>query len=111
VIQALALSAQVDFDVAKRLSVGQLGKGHGKELIQASEVLNFEVALMGCHAAAKGAQWQMRHELSENEFALMHGGSMRKRAKDHESDIRRSNRDQTEMQKSASKSLTYDDLM
>jgi CRP-like cAMP-binding protein len=47
------------------LTVGQLREGHSKELIQAREVLDFEVALMGCHAAAKGAQRQMRHVDSE----------------------------------------------
>jgi hypothetical protein len=111
VVQALALSTQVDLDVAKRLSEGQLREGHSKELIQAREVLDFEVALMGCHAAAKDAQRQMRHELSEHELALMHGGLRRKNAQNRQSDIRHSNRDQTEMLKSACKSSTYDDLV
>jgi hypothetical protein len=111
VIQALALSAQIDLDIAQRLSVGQLREGHSEELIQAGEVLDFEVALMGCNAAAKSAQWQMRHQLSEHELALMHGGLGRKNAQNRESDIRRSNRDQMKMLKSAGKSLTYDVLM
>jgi hypothetical protein len=41
----------------------------------------------------------------------MHSGQMRRRAKDLQSDIRRSNRDQTEMLNLASKSLTYVVLM
>jgi hypothetical protein len=71
-----------------------LREGHGEELIQASELLDFEVALMGCNAAAKSAQWQIRHQLSEHELALMHGGLGRKNAQSRESDIRCSNRDQ-----------------
>ncbi len=74
VIQPLALSAQVDFDIAQGLAVGQLGEGHGIELIQAVEVLDFEVAVVVGHTAAKGAHWQMRHELGKHELALMHGG-------------------------------------
>jgi hypothetical protein len=66
---------------------------------------------MGGHAAAKCAQRQMRHELGKHELALVHNGQMRKRAKDPQSDIRRSNRDQTETLNSASKSLTYEVLM
>ncbi len=111
VIQALRLGAQVDLDIAQRFSVGQLGEGHGEELIQTVEVLDFEVAVMVSHTAAKSAHGQMCHELSEHELALMHGGVGRKNTQNRESDIRRSNRDQMKMLKSASKSLTYDDLM
>jgi hypothetical protein len=42
---------------------------------------------------------------------LVHTGPSRKRAKGHKSDARRSNRDQTEMPESSSKSLTYEVLM
>ena len=111
VVQALALGTHIDLDVAQRLSAGQLREGHSKELTQAGELLDFEVALMGCNAAAKSARWQMRHHLSEHELALMHGGLMRKTALNRESDIRCSNRDPMKMLKSASKSLTYDVLM
>jgi hypothetical protein len=41
----------------------------------------------------------------------MHGGLECKNAQNRESDIRRSNRDQMKMLKSASKSLTYGVLM
>jgi hypothetical protein len=34
------LGTQVDLDVAQGLAVGQLGKGHGEELVQAREVLD-----------------------------------------------------------------------
>jgi hypothetical protein len=42
---------------------------------------------------------------------LVHTAPSRKRAKGHKSDARRSNRDQTEMPESSSKSLTYEVLM
>jgi hypothetical protein len=111
VMQALALGTQIDLGIAQRLPVGQLREGHGKELIQASEVLDLEVALMVCNAAAKSAQWQMSHQLSEHELALMPGGLGRKNAQNRESEIRRSNRDQMKMLRSTSKSLTCDALM
>jgi hypothetical protein len=40
VVQPFGLGTQIDFDVAQGLPVGQLGKGHGEELIQAREVLD-----------------------------------------------------------------------
>ena len=111
VVQPCGLSAQIDLDVAQRLAVGQLGEGHGEELVQASEVLNFVVAAMIGYAAAKGTQGQMRHELRKHELALVHGGWGRLSAQSPESGIRCSNRDQTEMRYLASKSLTYGVLM
>ena len=80
VVQPFGLGAQVDFDVAQGLAMGQLPKGHG-------------------------------HELGKHEPALVHGASLREHAKDQESGVQRSNRDQTEIPNSASKSLTYDVLV
>jgi hypothetical protein len=111
VVQTIGLGAQIDLDVAQRLAVGQLGEGHGEELVQASEVLNFVVAAMIGYAAAKGTQGQMRHELRKHELALVHGGWGRLSAQSPESGIRCSNRDQTELRYLASKSLTYGVLM
>jgi hypothetical protein len=51
------------------------------------------------------------HELRKYELALVHGGFGREFAKNRKSDFRRSNRDQTEMPNSTSKSFTYDVLM
>jgi hypothetical protein len=69
VIQPLGLSTQIDLDVAQRLAVGQLSKGHGQELVHAGEVLNFVIASVLGNAAAKRAQRQEGHELRENELA------------------------------------------
>ncbi len=111
VVQPHGLGTQIDLDVSKRLPIGQLGECHSKELIQAGEVVNFVIAPMLGYAAAKGAQGQVCHELRKHEFALMHKSYLRKSANDPQSDIRCSNRDQTEMLISANKSLTYDALM
>ncbi len=63
------------------------------------------------NTAPKGAHGQIGHELRKHELALVHTGPSRRSAKGHKSDVRRSNRDQTEMPNSASKSLTYEALM
>ena len=111
VVQPLGLGAQVDLDIAQRLPIGQLRECHRKELIQTREVVDFVIAPVFGDAAAKGAQGQMRHELRKHEFALVHRGELRKSAKNPQSGIRCSNRDQTTMLISAYKSLTYDVLM
>ena len=111
VIKPPGLGAQIDLDIAQRLAVGQLGKGHGEELIQTREVLDLVFAPMVGHTAAKRAQRQIEHELRKYELALVHGGFGRKPAKSHKSDVRRSNRDQAETPDSTSKSLTYDVLI
>ena len=95
VIQPLGLSTQIDLDVAQRLAVGQLSKGHGQELVHAGEVLNFVIAAVSVHASTESAQGQKRHELRENKLALVHCGPLRANAKDHKSWNRSSNRDQT----------------
>ena len=111
VIQPLGLGTQIDLDVAQRLSVGQLSKGHGQELVHAGEILKLVIATVSRHASTKSAQGQKRHELRENKLALVHCGPLRANAKDHKSWNRNSNRDQTEMMKNQGKSLTYEALM
>ena len=111
VIQPLGLGSQIDLDVAQRLAVGQLSKGHGQELIHAGEVVDLVIAAVSGHASTKSAQGQKRHELRENKLALVHCGPLRANAKDHKSWNRSSNRDQTEKLKNQGKSLTYEVLM
>ncbi len=111
VVQPIGLGSQVDFDIAQGLAIGQLRECHGEELVQAREVFDLVVAPMFGHTPAKGAHGQIGHELRKNELALMHIGPSRGCAKGHKSDARRSNRDQTGMPNSASKSLTYEALM
>jgi len=106
VIQPLGLGTQIDFDIAQRLAVGQLSKGHGQELIHAGEVVDLVIALVSGHTSAKSAQWQKCHELRENKLALVHGGPLRDDAKDHKSWNQSSNRDQAEMPENHCESLT-----
>jgi hypothetical protein len=47
------------------------------------------------HAPTKRSQRQVAHELSEHEFASVHGRSWRKTAKPVQAQNRSSNRDQT----------------
>ena len=44
VVQPIGLRTQIDFDVAQGFPVGQLRKGHGKELVQARESLTLVLA-------------------------------------------------------------------
>ena len=107
-IQSRRLRAQIDLNIAQRLSVGELSKGHRQELIEAREVLNLVIALVPSHASAKCREWQMRHDLSEYEFALMHWNSTRMQtAKGAKLQNRCSNRDQRKTSIYPNKSLTY----
>jgi len=69
-IKQACLSTQVEFDVVQRLSVGQLGKGHRKELVQALEVHELVFAPMVGQTAPKCVQRQTAHESRKYEFAL-----------------------------------------
>jgi hypothetical protein len=92
-----------------------------KNWSQAAEVLDYCGAAMVGHTATKRAQWQIEHEVRKYKLALasfregigdtVHGGFGRKSAKILKSELRRSNRDQTDTPNSASKSVTYDALM
>ena len=55
VIPPLGLGTQIDLDVAQRLPVGQLSKGHGQELVHAGEVLNLVIAAVSGHASTESA--------------------------------------------------------
>ena len=61
--------------------VGQLRKCHGKELVQADEVLELVVATMLGHTAPEGTHGQIGHELRKHELALVHTGPSRDCAK------------------------------
>lgn len=106
-VQTLGLRPQIDLDIAKRLAVGQLREGHRQELIETGEIVHLVIASVGGHAAPKSTQWQMGHELSKNEFAMMHVGPKRKGAKEPNSEPQRSNRDQNQTSIYANNSSTY----
>ncbi len=108
VIQACRLSAKVDLDIPQALAVRELGEGHCKELIQAFEVFDLVVSSPALDASGEGGQWQVRHELRKNEFALMHELPRRSKAAKRDSSwIRCSNRHQKKSSIYANNSLTY----
>ncbi len=107
-VQRARLRTQIDFDVAQGLAVGQLGKGHGEELVQTREVFDFVLSVVIGHTAAKRTHWQVEHELRKYELALVHGNFCGFPPKNPKSGFRRSNRYQTQMSNSANNTLTYD---
>lgn len=107
VVQPVRLRPQIDFDIAQGFSIRQLSKGHRKELIQTRKILDLVFAPMRGHAASKGGQWQISHDLRKNELAMMHRNLERRSAKSPYSAPRRSNRDQINSSFYASRSLTY----
>ncbi len=107
VIEPMRLSAKVDLDVSQRFAPSQLRERHGKKLIEAGEVLNLVLATMRGHATAKRAQRQVRHELSEDELAVVHERTRPEAAKPSNIAPRRSNRDQKFAPVYTTKSSTY----
>jgi hypothetical protein len=107
----MSLRCQARLDIAQRFAKRQLREGHRIELIQAREALDLVFAVVARHAAPKRGQRQMRHDLRENELALMH----RQPKQDHpamgsKSAVRRSNRDQTQTTICLGRSSTYQRL-
>ena len=72
-------------DVPQRIAVGQLSRGHGRELVHAGEIVDLVIAILRGHASTKSARGQKRHGLRENKFAVVHGGPSREDTKDHTS--------------------------
>jgi hypothetical protein len=93
-IEARRLRPQVELNIAQRFAIGKLGKRHRKKLVQAGKVLNLVITSMRCHATTKRRQRKMRHDLREDELALMHRSLWRLPAKGFNSAPKVSNRDQ-----------------
>ena len=72
-------------DVPQRIAVGQLSSGHCRELVHAGEIVDLVIAILRGHAPTKSAREQIRHELRENKFAVVHGGPSYEDTKDHTS--------------------------
>jgi hypothetical protein len=66
------LSAQAGFDVTQALAIGQLGKGHGTELLGATEVAHPAVAAITSHNAGKRSPRKEVHQLREQQLASVH---------------------------------------
>ena len=78
VVKPGGLRSQIHFDIAQRLAISQLRKGHGKELIEASKVFDLVMTPVFRNASREGVKGQVVHNLSENEFAVVHLDSPKK---------------------------------
>ena len=66
------LRSQIYFDIAQRLAISQLGKGHCQELIEAGEVFDLVIAAVFGNATPKGCHGHMIHDLRKDKLALVH---------------------------------------
>jgi hypothetical protein len=95
VIELGGLRPQTGFDIAQALAKGQLCKRHRQVLIQTSETLDFVMSTVTRHAATKGCQRQMFHQLCKNQLARMHRLPPRKDSSQGDKlPVQSSNRDQ-----------------
>ena len=78
VVKPGGLRSQIHFDIAQRLAISQLRKGHGKELIEASKVFDLVMTPVFRNASREGVKGQVVRNLSENEFAVVHLDSPKK---------------------------------
>jgi len=66
------LRCQIHFDIVQRLAISQLHKGHGKQLIEESKVFDLVMTPVFRNLLREGVKGQVAHDVSENEFALVH---------------------------------------
>ena len=72
VIELGALRPQTDFDVAKTLAIGQLGKSHGQKLIPTRESAHTRLPSYLLNAATKFVVREKLHDLSKYGLSLVH---------------------------------------
>ena len=75
VIELGTLRSQTDFDVAKAVAIGQLGKGHGQKLVPARQSSHTAIAVVSLNAAAKFVVRDELHDLGKNGLSLIHTDS------------------------------------
>src|SRR5664279_6603921 len=94
VIELARLCSQASFDVAQAFSVGKLRERHAEILIEARKRFDFVFAPVTRYAATKRRQWQMLHDLRENQLAHDHRCPVRmSSSQDGKCQRRSSNRD------------------
>ena len=71
-IELGALRAKTCFDVAQAFAIGQLRESHAQVLIEAREAFDLVLALVASNASPESGERQVLHDLSENEFAMVH---------------------------------------
>ena len=58
--------------ITQALSPCELRERHAQILVETGEMLDLVLAIVTSDATSKGRQRQVLHDLSENEFALVH---------------------------------------
>src|SRR5664280_938279 len=94
VIELARLCSQASFDVAQAFAIGKLRERHAEILIEARKRFDFVFAPVTRYAATKRRQWQMLHDLRENQLAHDHRCPLRmSSSQDGKCQRRSSNRD------------------
>ena len=71
-VEDLASGVQASFDVAQALPVGQLGEGHGQELVPARESAHLAIPLVTLDTAPELLPVDSLHQLGKNRSSLVH---------------------------------------
>jgi len=71
-IELLLLRTETRLDIAKTLSVSDLGKSHAQKLIEAGKLPYSALALVFGYTPAKGWQRHELHNLLENQLSGKH---------------------------------------
>ena len=71
-VQLGVIGQQTGFDVAQALAVGQLGEGHGAELLGAAQAAYSGIATITRHDSRKAGPGHKLHELREQGLAQIH---------------------------------------
>ena len=71
-IELRTVCSQAGLNVAQTLAPGELRERHAPILVETGETLDLVLAIVTSDATSKGRQRQVLHDLSENEFALVH---------------------------------------
>ena len=68
-IELVLLRSKACFDIPQALPVSQLSKSHTEILVEAGELLDFEVATVATDALMKNMERKMLHHLRESKCA------------------------------------------
>jgi hypothetical protein len=71
-IQFVLHRTQAGYNISKAFSVGELGKGHAKKLVQAGEVFHIAIAGVSINALVKLTHREKVHQLGEYESSCIH---------------------------------------
>jgi hypothetical protein len=70
--------SQAGFDIAQALPTGELGEGHGEELISAAELPNSAVPVVPADASVQYEARAKGHELRKDHLPFVHHPSLKR---------------------------------